>query len=184
METIFRKWWVILLQGFLLIIIAFIFFNNPGEVLAVVSVWVGILTLTAGVLGLIAYLAARREGSENNSLWWSIITLLLGLLMVAKIGLTMKIITVIFGCWIFLTGILLFSEGWTYRSKGIIAWIMILGGILSLIAGVVIIFDIRTGAVWISTLLGIQALVAGIGFILLAFTKKAVIKEIRSHSFR
>lgn len=183
MDTIFRKWWVILLQGFLLIIIAFIFFNNPGEVLAVISLWIGVLTLTVGVVGLIAYLAARNERTDNNSLWWSIVTLLLGLLMVAKIGLTMKVITVIFGCWIFLTGILLFSEGWTYRSRGLLGWIMILGGILSIIAGVIIIFDIRTGAVWISTLLGIQALIAGIAFILLALIKKNVVKEIKA-SFR
>ena len=45
MTTLFRKWWIILLQGILLIIISFIFFNNPAEVLAVISFWVGLLTL-------------------------------------------------------------------------------------------------------------------------------------------
>jgi uncharacterized membrane protein HdeD (DUF308 family) len=58
--TIFRKWWMILLQGVLLIIIAFIFFNNPLGVLAVISMWVGILTLAAGALGLIANLDGKK----------------------------------------------------------------------------------------------------------------------------
>jgi len=180
MGTMTKKWWVILLQGILLIIISFIFFNHPGEVLTVISLWVGILTLTAGIFGLIAYFMTRNEATDNSSLWWSIITLILGLLMVLKIGFTMKVITIIFGLWVLLTGILLLSEGWRRSSIGIAAWIMLIGGILSVIAGIAIIFDIRTGAVWISTLLGIQFLVAGIGFLLLAFVKRNVVKEIRS----
>ena len=178
--TIFRKWWMMLLQGILLIIIAFIFFNNPVGVLAVLSMWVGILTLAAGALGLIVNLAMKNEQRDNSSLLWSIVTLVLGLLMVTKIGLTMKAITVIFGLWILITGIVLLFAGIEHRKAGALGWIMVLGGILSIIAGVMIIFDMATGAAWISTLLGIQALIAGIGFILLAFLKRGLVKKIKS----
>jgi uncharacterized membrane protein HdeD (DUF308 family) len=178
--TIFRKWWMTLVQGILLIIIAFIFFNNPIGVLAVISMWIGILTLAAGGLGLIAILTGKNEQRDNSSLLWSIVTLLLGILMVAKIGLTMKAITVIFGLWILVTGIVLLLAGIEHRKTGALGWIMLLGGILSIIAGVVIIFDMATGAAWISTLLGIQALIAGIGFILLAFIKRNLLKKIKS----
>jgi uncharacterized membrane protein HdeD (DUF308 family) len=178
--TIFRKWWMILVQGILLIIISFIFFNNPVGVLAVISMWFGILTMAAGALGLIANLMIKNDERDNSSLWWSIATLLLGILMVAKVGLTMKVITVIFGLWILITGIVLLFEGWGHRRAGAVGWVMLLGGILSIIAGVVIIFDRATGAAWISTLLGVQALIAGIGFIALAFIKRTVVKKLRS----
>lgn len=178
--TIFRKWWMILVQGILLIIIAFIFFNNPVQVLAVISIWIGILTLAAGVLGLVANLMIKNEERDSGSLWWSIVTLLFGILMLAKVGLTMKAITVIFGLWVLVTGIVLLSAGWEHRKAGAVGWIMLLGGILSVIAGVVIMFDMATGAVWISTLLGIQALVSGIGFIVLAFIKRNLVKKIKS----
>jgi uncharacterized membrane protein HdeD (DUF308 family) len=178
--TIFRKWWMILVQGILLITISFIFFNNPVGVLAVISMWFGILTLAAGALGLIANLMIKNDERDSSSLWWSIATLLLGILMVAKVGLTMKVITVIFGLWILITGIVLLSAGWEHRKAGAVGWIMFLGGVLSIIAGVVIIFDMATGAAWISTLLGIQALIAGIGFIALAFLKRNIIKKIKS----
>jgi uncharacterized membrane protein HdeD (DUF308 family) len=92
----------------------------------------------------------------------------------------MKAITVIFGLWVLVTGIVLLSAGWEHRKAGAVGWIMLLGGILSVIAGVVIIFDMATGAVWISTLLGIQALVSGIGFIVLAFIKRNLVKKIKS----
>jgi uncharacterized membrane protein HdeD (DUF308 family) len=178
--TIFRKWWMILVQGILLIIIAFIFFNNPIGVLAVISLWIGILTLSAGALGLIGNLMIKNEERDSGPLWWSIATVLLGILMLAKVGLTMKAITVIFGLWILVTGVVLLSAGWEHRKAGAVGWIMLLGGILSVVAGVVIIFDMAAGAVWISTLLGIQALVSGIGFIVLAFIKRNLIKKIKS----
>jgi len=178
--TLFRKWWMILIQGILLIIIAFIFFNNPVGVLAVFSMWIGILTLAAGALGLSVNLMTKNGQRDNSSLLWSIVTLLIGILMVAKVGLTMKAITVIFGLWILVTGIVLLLEGIEHRKAGALGWIMLTGGILSIIAGVMIIFDMATGAVWISTLLGIQALIAGIGFLLLAFVKRGVVKKLRS----
>lgn len=178
--TIFRKWWMILLQGILLIIIAFVFFNNPVGVLAVISLWFGILTLAAGALGLIANLMIKNEERDSGSLWWSIATVLLGILMLAKVGLTMKAITVIFGLWILITGIVLLSAGWEHRKAGAVGWIMLLGGILSVLAGVAIIFNMAAGAVWISTLLGIQALVSGIGFIMLAFIKRNIVKKVKS----
>ena len=178
--TILRKWWIILLQGILLIIIAFIFFNNPIGVLAVISTWFGIITLIAGAVGLIGNLLIKNEEREGGSLWWSIITLLFGILMLTKLGLTMKLITVIFGLWILITGIVLISAGWEHRQSGALGWIMLLGGILSFVAGVMIIFNIGAGAVWISTLLGIQALIAGIDFILLAFMKRNLVNKIKS----
>lgn len=178
--TIFRKWWMILVQGILLIIIAFIFFNNPIGVLAVISMWFGILTLAAGAVGLLANWMIKNEERDGGSLWWSIITLLLGILMLAKVGLTMKAITVIFGFWVLITGIVLLSAGWEHRRSGAFGWIMLLGGILSFIAGVIIIFNIAAGAFWISTVLGIQALIAGIDFILLAFVKRNLVNKIKS----
>jgi len=180
MSTLFRKWWIILLQGVLLIIISFIFFNNPAEVLAVISFWVGLLTIVTGVMGLAGYFMMDKDERENTALWWSIATLLFGIMLIGKLGLTMKLITVLFGIWILVTGIWLASAGWEYRKNGSPGWLMLIAGILSIIAGVAIIFDINIGAVWISTLLGVQALLAGIGLVLLAMIKRKVVSKLRS----
>ena len=178
MSTLFRKWWVILLQGILLIIIGFFFFNNPVEVLAVISFWVGLLTLVMGIVGIVGHFTVPKDERENNSLLWSIATLLLGFLMVSKVGLTMKVITVLFGFWVLFTGIWLISAGMKHREKGLPGWFLILVGALSVIAGIAIIFNLGTGAIYISTLLGLQALFAGIGLIVLAFTKKRLVNKL------
>jgi uncharacterized membrane protein HdeD (DUF308 family) len=182
MTTLFKKWWIILLQGILLIIISFIFFNNPTEVLAVISFWVGLLTLIMGVIGLASYFIVDRSERDSTVLLWSIATLIFGILLLGKLGLTMKLITVLFGIWILMTGIWLTSAGWQYRNNGSPAWLMLIAGILSLIAGVSIIFDVKVGAVWISSLLGVQTLLAGLGFVMLAFLKRKVISTLKSGS--
>jgi len=180
MSTLFRKWWIIFLQGVLLIIISFIFFTNPAEVLAVISFWVGLLTLIIGIMGLAGYFMMDKNERENSSLLWSIATLLFGILLIGNLGLTMKLITVLFGIWILMTGIWLTTAGWEYRRNGAPGWLMLIAGVLSIIAGVAIVFDVKIGAVWISTLLGVQTLLAGLGLVTLAFIKRKVVRKLKS----
>ena len=92
----------------------------------------------------------------------------------------MKLITVLFGIWILMTGIWLASAGWEYRRNRGARLADADCGILSVIAGVAIIFDVNMGAVWISTLLGVQALLAGIGLVMLAFIKRKVVSKLKS----
>ena len=51
---------------------------------------------------------------------------------------------------------------------------MVIAGVLSVVAAVMMVFNIGTGAVGISTLLGLQVLLTGIALVLLSFTKKIV----------
>ncbi len=179
METIFRKWWVILLQGIFLIILGFFFFNNPMETLAAVSLWIGLLTLAAGIMGIIGHFMIEKEERESGVFWWSLITLLFGILLVTRLGLTMKTITVLFGIWMLITGWWLTSTGWESRQNGANGWLMLIVGVLSIIAGIAVIFNLGVGAIWISTLLGLQALMAGIGLVVLSLVKRNVVKKIK-----
>src|SRR5436190_773210 len=104
MRLLFRKWWVILLQGVLLIILSLYIFSNPGIVLAGISLWFGFLLLVTGLVGVIAWLSADKEEREDMSLLWSSLTFALGLLVVFNLLAAMKILTVIFGIWILLSG--------------------------------------------------------------------------------
>jgi uncharacterized membrane protein HdeD (DUF308 family) len=72
LKLLFRKWWVILLQGILLIILSIYIFNNPVAVLAGISLWFGILVVISGVIGIIVWLFADSLEREEMSLLWSI----------------------------------------------------------------------------------------------------------------
>jgi uncharacterized membrane protein HdeD (DUF308 family) len=165
-QLLFRKWWVVLLQGILLIILSIYIFQNPVEVLAGISLWFGLLVLAAGVLGIIGWLAADKPAA-------------LGLLMLLHLLATMKTLTVIFGLWMLLTGLLLAQSGWSLKRENSFGWAMVIAGVLSAVAAVMMIFNVGTGAVGISTLFGLQVLLTGIVLVLLSFAKKVVTGRVK-----
>jgi len=173
-QQLFAKWWVLLLQGILLIILSIYIFSNPADVLAGVSLWFGLIVLATGGIGVIAWLMATKEERQSMSLLWSILALAFGLLMLTHMLGTMKLVTMILGWWLLLAGILLFNVGWSAKKGNSGGWLVVLAGVFSVIAGIMIIFDIGSGAVAVSTLLGLTVLVSGIALIVLGFAQKAV----------
>lgn len=181
LKFLFRRWWVLLVQGILLLMLAILIFNNPLDVLAGLSVWVGILVLFAGVAGVFAWFGAEKDEREAGSLLWSIITLLFGIVLLANLLVTMKALTILFGVWLLIGGIHLIQSGFALRretsSPGIL---IIVTGVLAVIVSLATIFNIGTGAVTISIILGLQVLLIGIAFVILAFVKKAMIEKIKN----
>jgi uncharacterized membrane protein HdeD (DUF308 family) len=182
LQLLFRKWWLVLVQGSLLIILSFYIFQNPDEVLAGISLWCGLLVLTAGLLGVTAWLTADKTEREGMSLLWSILTLAFGLLMILRLLATMKILTVIFGLWMLLTGLLLIQSGWSLKNRNSLGWPIVIAGLLSAVAAVMMVFNIGTGAVGISTVLALQVLLTGLALVLLSFAKKVVASRIKNKS--
>jgi uncharacterized membrane protein HdeD (DUF308 family) len=173
-QMIFRKWWLILIPGILLIVLSIYIFNNPVTVLASLSFWFGFLVLCAGILGIAAWLTAGKSGKENMPLFWSIVTVIFGLWLLLNLSATMKTLTVIFGLWMLITGIHLVQSGWSLKKENALGWAMVVAGIFSVVAALMIIFDISAGAIGISTLLGLQVLFTGIALITLSFAKRAI----------
>ena len=174
----FKKWWVLLIQGILMFILGIFIFRNPVEVLAGISLWFGILILLTGVTGVFGWIFGGKETRESSSLIWSLISVLFGIFVLANILATMKVVTIIFGVWVLMTGFSLLSTGWKIKSDSFIGWILLIVGILSLIAGLMMIFNIGSGAEGVATILGIQVTLTGVALILLSFVKKAVVGKV------
>ena len=178
LRFLFRKWWVILLQGLLLIILSMYIFKYPAVVLAGISLWFGLIILVTGLVGIISWVAGDKQEREDMSLLWGILTFVLGLLIVFNLLAAMKIVTIIFGLWILFSGALMLKNGWTIKNNNPAGWVMVIIGILSVLIAAMMIFDIGTGAVAIATLLGLQVLLMGIALILLSFAKKVLAGKI------
>lgn len=174
-----RKWWVILLQGILLFILGIFIFNNPVEVLAGISLWFGILISVTGILGVFGWLFSGKEERDTGNLLWGLLSLIFGIIILSNLLAAMKAVTVIFGIWVLLTGFSLTSSGWSVRKENAIGWFLLIVGILSVIAGLMMIFYLGSGAAGVATILGIQILLTGIALILLAFVKKAIAGKLK-----
>ncbi len=180
LQVLFRKWWVIALHGMLLVILSIYIFQNPAEVLAGLSFWLGVLVLATGVLGIVAWVAAEKSERSGMSLVWSIATAAFGLLMLVKVAATMKTITVIFGLWMLATGLQLAHSGWSLRSKSTLGWVTLGAGVLSAAAATMMIFDVGAGAVGVSTLFGMQVMLTGIALVLLSVAKKVLAGKVKA----
>ena len=177
MKIILRKWWVLILQGILLIILSVYCWNNPNDVLKGISIWFGLLTIIAGIIGLIHYFWDKTD-REQTTLIWSLTTTFFGILMLFHMVVTMKLITIFFGLWIVLGGGQLIKNGWELKTQNQLGWLMIILGVLTFITGLMMIFHIDFGAIGISTLLGIQLFFAGLGLIVFGIIKKAGLSNI------
>jgi uncharacterized membrane protein HdeD (DUF308 family) len=69
-----KKWWVGMIQGIMLIILSIYIFNNPLNAMKGLSVWIGLLILFTGLVGIFSWMAADRD-KRNTSLLWSFLTI-------------------------------------------------------------------------------------------------------------
>lgn len=178
LSTLLKKWWVILIQGILMIILAIMVMNNPISTLAGISITIATLVLLIGTLGVVWWFSAPKDERETSTLVWSLVTAVIGILMAAKLGVTMFTVTVLFGIMLLANGYHLAKNGWANRDLGAQAWLVIVIGILSLVCGLMSIFNVGLGALTISVLLGYQFFLAGIALIALAFLKKRLVTKI------
>jgi uncharacterized membrane protein HdeD (DUF308 family) len=173
-KLLFRKWWVVMIQGILLLLISFFIFRNPATVLTSISIWVGVLMFLSGLIGIFTSFSHDKSDNKIWALLWSIITVIFGFLLLTNILVTMKAITLLFGIWMLAGGLRFLVSGWIIRSEDSKGWIVIIAGLVSMVAAFMIMTNMGTGAIGISVLLGTQILIAGLALILLSLVKKKI----------
>lgn len=179
MKTLFKDWWVILLQGLFLVTLSILIFNNPDTVLTTLALWLGIVILLGGAGGLASYFFSSKENRQASFLIISLITLILGGLLIANTGATQKIISVLFGISVAIIGGSLVMDSWNARQRWPNWWITGILGAIALVVGVSSIFRTSSGAAAISLLIGISVLSSGLGLIILAFVKRNIGNKIK-----
>ena len=168
-----RKWWVGLIQGIVLIILSIYIFNNPLNALKGISVWIGILILFTGLVGIISWVAADRDKKESSSLLWSLLTIVFGIVMLLHLFTTIRIIELLFGLWLVFLGLHFIEQGIVFMKHQSLRWITVIAGLLCIFAAVVLIFDLGTG-IGVSLFIGVQLLLAGIGLVFISVARKNV----------
>jgi uncharacterized membrane protein HdeD (DUF308 family) len=176
----FRNWWVLLIQGILLIGLSVVIFKNPNAVLAAVALWLGVIVLVSGLVGFISWFSMPNEERSISIMLGSCAMIIIGLLMITKMLITIKAITVLFGFLTAIVGWMVLSGSWNARKEWSLWWIVALLGAFTLITGIKSIFDIYSGSESISNLIGFAVLLSGIGLIFFAFLKRNLVNNIKN----
>ena len=181
-KPIIRKWWGVLIQGIVLIVLSIYILNNPLNALKGISVWVGILIFITGMMGIISWFAVDRGGRKYTALLWSILTIGFGIVMFLNLFTATKIITILFGLWMLFLGLHFIEDGLVFKKHQPFRWITVIAGGMCILAALLLIFNIGTG-IGVSLFIGVQILLAGIALVIFSFARKEADDKIGKVSY-
>jgi len=176
-KPVIKKWWVGLIQGIVLIILSIYIFNNPLNALKGISVWIGILILFTGLVGITSWLTADPDKREYSSLLWSFLTIVFGIVMLLHLFATTRIVAILFGLWMAFLGLHFIEQGLVFMKHQQLRWVTVIAGVICIIAAIVLIFDLGTG-IGASLFIGVLILFSGIALVFISFARKEVANRI------
>lgn len=179
--TLVRSWWVIALRGVFAIIFGVLTLLWPGLTLRVLILLFGSYALVNGIFTVIGGLRARGENQRwMVMLLQGIAGIILGLLTFFYPGATAFALLYLIAAWAILTGIFEIVAGVMLRRVISGEWLTIIGGVASVIFGLLLIFFPGAGALSLVWLIGTYALVLGILLILLAFRLRSLRQDVEA----
>ena len=167
-DQLARHWWVIGLRGLAAILFGVLAFVWPGMTLAVLVLLFGAYALVDGVLTLVA---AFRGGVQHRivMLVEGVVSVLAGLAAFVWPGLTALVLLYIIAFWAIVTGVLEIVAAIRVRRAISNELGLVIGGILSVVFGVVLLIAPGAGALAVIFLIGAYAVVFGIALLGLAW---------------
>ncbi|MGW0197697.1 HdeD family acid-resistance protein [Nonomuraea sp. NPDC003201] len=171
MGDITRSWWLLLIRGLASLIFGILALIWPAITLLVLVIFFGAYALVGGVAELIA---GFRHGAESRA--WLIISGIIGILAgIATFiwpGITSLALLYVVAFWAIFAGVSEIIAGIKLRKAIDNEWMLIVGGILSLIFGILLLIWPAAGLLSLVWLVGIFAILHGIAMIALSFRVK------------
>lgn len=173
-----RQWWVYAQRGLLAILLGVLAVLWPQQTLRIWVLLFGILTLGNGLFAMIGGLvsAVPYEG------WWPPVLsgaagMAIGLLTVLWPEKTTLILTYLIAAWMVITGIFELVAGNQLQRVIMGDWVMGLGGVLSIVLGILLCVYPSAGILSLVWLIGLLTIVLGILLISVAFRLRSLHRD-------
>ncbi|HMA06386.1 MAG TPA: DUF308 domain-containing protein [Ramlibacter sp.] len=165
-----RNWWVLLLRGLAAIAFGVLAWLQPGVSLAVLILLFGAYAMADGILGVWTAIA----GFDENDHWGvlllgGLVSVGVGVLTFLVPGITALALLFYIAAWAIAKGVLEIVAAIRLRKELEGEWLLILGGLASVLFGVFLMAQPGRGAVALIWLIATYAVVFGILLVLLAF---------------
>jgi uncharacterized membrane protein HdeD (DUF308 family) len=168
-ERLSSHWWLFLIRGILALALGILLPLFPGAAIFTLALLFGAYAFVDGIVAIAA--AVRMNHAEHNWGWLlveGVLGVLVGVITFFYPGITVLWLIYVFAAWAILTGIAAIVTAVRLRAV-VNEWLTIVLGALSLIAGIVILFEPAVGALAIVWTISVYAILAGIVLIGLAF---------------
>jgi uncharacterized membrane protein HdeD (DUF308 family) len=179
-EVLADSWWAVGLRGVLGILFGLICLLTPGVAVEVFVILFAAYMLVDGVFAIASGIKAARNGERWGLLILEgIVDLAAGAVAVLWPAITLVALIWLVAVWAIVSGALMLGAAFTLNlDHG--RWWLALGGIASLIFGILLVIEPLIGAVVLTMWIGAYALVFGVFLLILAFQLHAK-KEEREH---
>lgn len=163
------NWWVLPIRGALAIVFGVLAFALPGITLASLVLLFGAYALVEGAMNLVAAVRGQGDGS-----WWvlaleGIVSIAAGLIALAMPGLATVALLYVIAAWAVVTGIFEIAAAIRLRAHIQNEWWLALGGVVSVLFGVLVMVAPGAGALAVVFWAGAYGLAFGITLVALAF---------------
>lgn len=166
-----RNWWALALRGLIALIFGLLTLIWPG-----ISVIVLVTLFAAYVFvdGIFAIILALRRAHEGRGHWWALLIeglagIAAGVLTFFWPGITAIILLYLIAAWAIVTGIFEIATAIRLRKEISGEWLLVLGGVLSILFGFALIVMPAAGFLAVIWLIAVYAILFGIILIALAF---------------
>src|SRR5512139_1191041 len=181
LEKISRNWWLYAVRGVVAVIFGVVAFTRPEQALQTLVLVFGAYALVDGIFAVIAGIAARGYFDR----WWAVLLegmvgIVIGLLTFFWPNVTALVLVYFIAAWALITGIFEIVAAIQLRRVITGEWMYILGGLLSILFGVLLFVFPGAGALSLVWLIGIYAIVFGISEIIFAFRLRGLSHELES----
>jgi uncharacterized membrane protein HdeD (DUF308 family) len=168
LPTMSGTWWEMVLRGIVAVIFGLAALFWPGPTLFVLLVCFGVYALVDGLLAIVA--GIRASGGRG----WLLLAegtlgLLAGLVVLFWPGETALVLVYAISAWAIFTGLLKVLMAVAFRRELENGWPMILGGLLSVLFGIVLGAMPGAGLITLVWIVGIYALILGVALVVLGF---------------
>jgi uncharacterized membrane protein HdeD (DUF308 family) len=177
-----RTWWALLLRGIIAVIFGIFALTHPAISLQSLALVFGVYALADGVGGVVTAVTGRNERKQWLLLLvWSLVSAGIGLVTLLAPGITTVVLLFCIAMWMIVTGVLEIITALSIRKEIEGEWRLIGTGLISVIAGIVLLSRPLAGAVAFIWLIGIYAIAFGILLIILAFEVRTLRNRVKEH---
>lgn len=168
-EVLADSWWAVGLRGILGILFGLICLLTPGVAVEVFVILFSAYMLVDGVFAIVSGIKAARNGERWGLLILEgIVDLAAGVVAFLWPAITLVALILIIAVWAVVSGVLMLSAAFTLNiDHG--RWWLALGGIASIIFGILLVIEPLIGAVVLTLWIGAYALVFGVFLLVVAF---------------
>ena len=168
MET--GHWWALAIRGIIAILFGLAALLRPDIALAALILLFGAYALVDGVFAIVGVFGGTRSGTPRWLLLLEgVVGILAGIIAFVYPGLTAIALLYLVAAWAVVTGIAEIATAIRLRQEMTGEWALILGGILSVIFGLLLAVLPGVGILSLIWLIGIYAIVFGVLMLIAAF---------------